>query len=351
MAKSNPVKPIRTLHALKKHGLISMEDPQTLEQVIKKFSLGITPTMYEAMDLVSLDEDPIAKQFIPTSAELRTTPRERSDPIGDQAFTVIPGIIHRYPDRLLLTVMHRCAVYCRFCFRRENVGTKNGMLSSQELDLAYQYIRDHPAVWEVILSGGDPLILKPQILCNIIKKLDAIPHVEILRIHTRIPLVDPLRINEQMIQALSQRRPIYIVIHANHPNEFSKASIHAISRLADAGIPLLSQTVLLKDVNDNITVLSALMKTCIKNRIKPYYLHQGDLAKGTSHFRTTIRSGQKLMKQLRGTFSGIAQPTYVLDIPGGYGKVPIGPNYLIKEEEKEWVVEDFQGTPHPIKDE
>lgn len=338
------MKAIRTLTALEKEGLIKSEDTSALAKVVENFSLSISDQMHQLIDKTNPD-DPIAMQFIPSVQELNIDARERMDPIGDDSHTTIKGIIHRYPDRCLLTPVRVCPVYCRFCFRREKIGADSETLSAAELDAAYAYIQDHPEIWEVILTGGDPLILKPITIKKIIKELCEIKHVEIIRIHTRIPVVESRRINPEMIAALKCNKPVYVVLHANHPKEFTREAMDACAALIDAGFPMLSQTTLIKNLNNQIDVLSELMRCFIKNRIKPYYLHHCDLARGTQHFRTSIAEGQQLMKQLRGRFSGMCQPVYVLDIPGGYGKVPIGPNYL-QESDGQYIVEDYCGNQH-----
>ena len=340
------LKPIRTLNNLKVSGLVKAENLSKLAKVVENFSLAITPHMQQLITKAA-DSDPISRQFIPSTKELNILPDETEDPIGDDSFTTVKGIIHRYPDRCLFTPIYVCPVYCRFCFRRAKVGSNKG-LTAQELNEAYNYLNEHKKLWEVIITGGDPLIMKPTFIGKIISRLNEIDHIEIIRIHTRVPLVEPLRINQKMIAALKQKKTVYIVLHANHPQEFTVEGRQACANLVDAGIPMLSQSVLLKGINDNIDVLSKLMRCFIQNRIKPYYLHQGDLAKGTQHFRTSIAVGQSLMQQLRGRFSGICQPTYVLDIPGGYGKVPIGPSYLYKGSAPDdgYQVVDYCGGRH-----
>jgi lysine 2,3-aminomutase len=307
-------------------GLITPAQVSEIDETREQFSMAVTPAM---MDLMNPNHanDPIARQFIPTSDELTVLPEERADPIGDDPFTPVKGITHRYPDRLLLKPVHVCPVYCRFCFRREKVGDEGQGLSISELDAALDYIRNHSNVWEVILTGGDPMILSPTRMAKIVHALDAIAHVEVIRIHTRVPVVDPERVSNELVQALKVDTPVYVVLHTNHPREFSDPARAACARLVDAGIPMLSQSVLLKGINDDPETMTQLMRTLIRNRIKPYYLHHGDLAQGTSHFRTTIAEGQALMRAMRGNVSGICQPTYVLDIPGGYGKVPLMPQY------------------------
>ncbi len=319
-------KTLRSVQELVSADLAPADEHAALAMVAQKYAVAVSPHL---MELIR-QEDGIRNQFIPTAAELVNGPRDMTDPIGDKTHSPLKGIIHRYPDRCLLQPVTVCPVYCRFCFRRETVGKGNPALTAKELDACYAYIRSQPGIWEVILSGGDPLILKPKVIANIIAQLDQIKHVEIIRIHTRIPTVDPERINVDMLAALTQRRPVYMALHINHPAEFSPAAIAAIDKLADSGIVLLGQSVLLKGINDNVETLGTLMRTMLKHRIKPYYLHHVDMAAGTSHFRTTIAKGQELVAALRGNYSGLCQPEYVLDIPGGAGKSPIGPNYLCK---------------------
>jgi lysine 2,3-aminomutase len=339
---SKRARAIRTVRSLAESQLISENKIDEIRDVTKRYALSITPTMRNQIETVN---DPVARQFIPSGAELIITPEERSDPIGDDPFTPVKGITHRYPDRLLLKPIHVCPVYCRFCFRREMVGPTGGMISNVELEAALTYIRSHSEVWEVIFTGGDPLIIAPSKLNPIMKALDAIDHVKVIRFHTRVPVVDPERITDELTEALGTRTPVWVVVHTNHSQEISEQARIALHRLSSAGIPLLSQTVLLKDVNDNAPALEQLFRTLVENRVKPYYLHQGDLAQGTSHFRTTIATGQALMRRLRGRVSGVCQPTYVLDIPGGHGKVPIGPSYLDGEGD-EYCVTDPWGKRH-----
>ncbi|MFN5570311.1 MAG: lysine-2,3-aminomutase-like protein, partial [Bradyrhizobium sp.] len=279
-------------------------------------------------------DDPIARQFVPSADELKAHPGERGDPIGDDAHAPVPGIVHRYPDRVLLKLVHVCAVYCRFCFRREMVGPgKDNALSEEAYRAALAYIRSHGEIWEVILTGGDPLMLSPRRLKEIMADLAAIDHVRIIRIHTRLPVADPQRITAALVDALKvQGAATWVALHANHPRELNAAVRSACARLIDAGIPLVSQSVLLRGVNDDVATLEALMRAFVETRIKPYYLHHGDLAPGTAHLRTTLEHGQSLLRALRGRVSGLCQPDYVLDIPGGYGKAPVGPQYLTAED-------------------
>ena len=300
-----------------------------LEKVAARYAIAVTPDIAALIDPDDPD-DPIARQFIPDAAELVEQPGENADPIGDDAHSPVPGIVHRYPDRVLFKLVHVCAVYCRFCFRREMVGPgKATALSDAAYACALDYIRAHREIWEVILTGGDPLMLSPRRLAEIMADLAAIDHVKIIRIHSRVPIADPSRIGPEMVAALRvEGATTWIAVHANHPRELTGNARAACARLADAGIPLVSQSVLLRGVNDDPATLAALMRAFVECRIKPYYLHHGDLAPGTAHLRTTIEQGQQLVRSLRGRVSGLCQPDYVLDIPGGHGKAPIGPNYL-----------------------
>jgi lysine 2,3-aminomutase len=258
-------------------------------------------------------------------------PGESADPIGDHPHSPVQGIVHRYPDRVLFKLVHVCAVYCRFCFRREMVGPgKENALSDGAYRAAIDYIRSHSEIWEVILTGGDPLMLSPRRMSEIMADLAGIDHVKIIRLHTRVPVADPARVSDEMVAALKVTgATTWVALHANHARELTEAARAACARLVDAGVPMVSQSVLLRGINDNVTALSDLMRAFVECRIKPYYLHHGDLAPGTAHLRTTLAEGQELMRQLRGRVSGLCQPDYVIDIPGGAGKSPVGPNYVL----------------------
>ncbi|MET4632774.1 lysine-2,3-aminomutase-like protein [Kaistia defluvii] len=320
---------LRSPAALVEAGLAPLSAREGLDRVAERYAVAVTPAMATLID-ASDPQDPIAAQFVPTTAELTTLPEERADPIGDDAHSPVPGLVHRYQDRVLLKLVHVCAVYCRFCFRRETVGPGGPtMLGEDELEAALAYIRGRPEIWEVVFTGGDPLVIAPRRMAELLERFRAIEHVKILRFHTRVPVVDPARITGELVAALRNTgKTVYIAIHANHLRELTADARAALARLVDAGIALVSQTVLLKGINDDPETMTALMRGFVEARVKPYYLHHGDLAPGTSHFRTSIAEGQALMRALRGRLSGLAQPTYVLDIPGGYGKVPIGPDYV-----------------------
>lgn len=339
---------LRSLDELEEAGLLG-EVTRELEQVAARYAVAITPAVADLIDRSDV-ADPIARQFVPQVEELRGAPGESPDPIGDDTHSPAEGIVHRYPDRVLFKVVHACAVYCRFCFRRETVGPGGASaLSGDAYRNALRYIESHPEIWEVILTGGDPLILSARRLAEVMDDLARIPHVKIVRFHTRVPAVDPARVTTAMLDAL--RRPnvtTWVALHANHPREFTHEARAAIARLADAGIPLVSQSVLLRGVNDDASTLEALMRTFVECRVKPYYLHHGDLAPGTAHLRTTIAEGQALVAALRGRVSGLCQPDYVLDIPGGFGKVPVGPGYLesIAGSDNSYRVRDYCGELH-----
>jgi len=310
-------------------GLARAADLADLEKVAARYAIAVTPDLVALID-VNDPNDPIARQFVPTAAELSSQPGELADPIGDHAHSPVAGIVHRYPDRVLLKLVHVCAVYCRFCFRREMVGPgKATALSQDAYHAALDYIRAHAEIWEVILTGGDPLMLAPRRLAEIMADLAAIDHIRIIRIHTRVPVADPARVSPEMITALKvEGATTWVALHANHARELTDRARAACAGIVEAGIPMVSQSVLLRGVNDNAAALEALMRAFVECRIKPYYLHHRDLAPGTSHLRTTLEHGQELMRALRGRVSGLCQPEYVLDIPGGHGKAPAGPNYL-----------------------
>jgi lysine 2,3-aminomutase len=348
---------LRTPAELVARGLARAADLPDLEKVAARYAIAVTPAIAELID-PNKPNDPIARQFVPLADELKTRPGENADPIGDHTHSPVAGIVHRYPDRVLFKLVHVCAVYCRFCFRREMVGPGKDRAQPDEAYAgALDYIRGHPEIWEVILTGGDPLMLSPRRLKQVMADLAAIDHVRIIRFHTRVPVADPARVSEQMVRALKvEGATTWVALHANHASELTVAARAACARLIDAGIPMVSQSVLLAGVNDNAAALDALMRVFVECRIKPYYLHHGDLAPGTAHLRTTLAHGQDLMRQLRGRVSGLCQPEYVLDIPGGAGKSPVGPAYLVRQDsshaprevagEMRYRVTDYCGDVH-----
>jgi lysine 2,3-aminomutase len=317
---------LREPDALIAAGLAGPEEREGLAAVARRYATAITPAM---ADLIRRGDahDPIARQFVPDRRELSISAEERADPIADNAHSPVKGVVHRYADRVLLKPHHACPVYCRFCFRREMVGPGGEALSPAELDAAIAYIADRPEVAEVILTGGDPMMMAPRRLADLIGRLAAIEHVAVVRLHTRVPVVDGARVDAAMLAAL--RAPgaaVWVGLHVNHARELEAAGAEAaIGRLADGGVPLVSQTVLLAGINDETEILADLFRRLIALRVKPYYLHVTDPAPGTAHLRVSQERGQAIMRALRGRLSGLAQPTLVLDPPDGSGKIPVGP--------------------------
>jgi lysine 2,3-aminomutase len=338
---------LRTADEIIAAGLAPEARRGELDAVAARYAVAIPDAMLRLIDPTD-PNDPIARQFIPDGRELVTTPEERADPIGDLSHSPVEGIVHRYPDRVLLKAVHVCPVYCRFCFRREMVGPQGlGTLSAEALDQAIGYIAAHTEIWEVLLTGGDPLILSPRRLGEMMARLADIPHVKVVRFHTRVPVVEPERIDAALIAALkASGKTTYLAVHANHPRELTAEARAACARMVDAGVALISQTVLLKGVNDDADVLAELMQAFVELRIRPYYLHHPDLAPGTSHFRVSIAEGQALVAGLRGRISGLAQPTYILDIPGGHGKAVIEAASITATGDGCYSVRDFRGNEH-----
>jgi lysine 2,3-aminomutase len=318
----------------------------TIQDVARKYAVAISPTMRSLIDPAD-SADPIARQFLPDLAELTVTAEELADPIADDAHSPVKGIVHRHPDRVLLKAVAACPVYCRFCFRREMVGPGNpNALSTADLATALGYVRSHPEIWEVILTGGDPFILSPRRIARITQALAEIGHVRILRWHTRVPVVEPQWVTDDLAASLvAPGITSWVAIHANHPRELTGAARKAVNMLAQAGVALVSQTVLLKGVNDDIETLAALMRGFVEAGIKPYYLHHPDLARGTSHFRLSIEEGLTLVRALRTCISGLAQPIYVLDLPGGHGKVVLD-SANVEKIENGHRIRDFAGCWH-----
>src|SRR5439155_22677540 len=271
----------------------------SLQDVARRYAVAVSPTLPALIDPVD-PHDPIASHFVPSLDELNIMRDEMADPIGDAAVSPVAGIVHRHPDRVLFKVVAACPVYCRFCFRRETIGpSKDNALSKDDFEAALAYIAAHPGVWEVILTGGDPFILSARRAAEITNRLAAVPHVKVIRWHTRVPVTDPARVSDELVAALhAPGATSWVAVHANHAQEFSSEARAAIARLVDGGIPLVSQSVLLKGVNDNVEAMAELMRSFIENRIKPYYLHHPDLAPGTSHFRLGIEEGLALVREL-----------------------------------------------------
>ena len=313
---------LRSPQDLVRAGLVAETALPALEEVAARYATAITPAM-AALITPGDPADPIALQYIPDPAELIIAPHELEDPTADAPFTPVKGVVHRYPDRALLKPLLACPVYCRFCFRREKVGPDGGVLTEAELESALLWFEGNTAIREVILTGGDPLMLSARRLGEILGRLAGMAHIETLRIHTRVPVADPARVTGPLVAAMRQTKPVFIAVHANHAREFTPDAAVALARLAEAGVPLLGQTVLLRGVNDAAPALEALLRAMIRNRIKPYYLHSLDPAPGTARFQVSEDDGLALMAALRGRLPGHALPFFVRETPMGGGKKPV----------------------------
>ncbi len=332
---------LRTPDALIEAGLLPETERKAADAVAARYAIAVPPTLAA---LIERADDPIGRQFLPHADELITAPHESADPIADDALSPVRGIVHRYADRALLKPLLICPVYCRFCFRREHVGPDGGLLTEAELDAAFAWIAAHPAVTEIILTGGDPLMLSPRRLGGIITRLSAIPHIATIRVHTRVPVATPERVTDALADALETDRALFVALHANHALEFTPAARAAIRRLQMRTIPVLGQSVLLAGVNDTEAALEALFRAMIAARVKPYYLHQLDAAPGTARFHVPVETGRRLLSALRGRVTGLAWPTYVVDVPGGHGKAPVAPDHWLGNGR----VRDVGGTPRAL---
>ncbi len=307
-----------------------------------KLALAITPYFFNLID--PADENcPIRWQVIPRVEETHIATWEMSDPCGEDSHSPVPGLVHRYPDRVLFLVTDRCAAYCRYCTRSRLVSNATGYDFHPEFDKQIAYIRSHPEIRDVLLSGGDPLLFNDERLEHLLAQLRAIPHVEFLRIGTRIPIFLPQRITPELCGMLKKYHPLFISIHSNHPRELTTEVRDALGRLADAGIPLGNQSVLLRNVNDDAEVMKAQIQKLLMCRVKPYYLYQTDLISGSAHLRASVRKGLEIMEKLRGHTTGYAVPTYVIDAPGGGGKVPVSPEYVLSRNADRVVIRNFEG--------
>ncbi|WP_207541157.1 lysine-2,3-aminomutase-like protein [Sabulicella rubraurantiaca] len=311
---------LRTAEDLAEAGLVPPGSVPALRDVSHRYSIALTPHVAT----LAAHEPAVARQYVPDAAELVTAPHELDDPTSDAPFTPVKGVVRRYPDRALLKPLLACPVYCRFCFRREAVGPDGGLLSEAELEAALDWFAANPEVREVILTGGDPLMLSPRRLGGILSRLAALPHVETLRIHSRVPVADPGRVSPALLAALTLEKPLYLCVHANHASEFTEEAATALRALHGTGAVLLGQSVLLRGVNDSETALEALFRAMLRNRVKPYYLHQLDPAPGTARFHVPEEEGLALLRALRGRVTGLAWPSYVREAPEGRGKFPLG---------------------------
>ncbi|MCC6740711.1 MAG: KamA family radical SAM protein [Planctomycetia bacterium] len=319
------------------------QDPLVAKKVDDVFQLRVNKYWLDLMKSKGSPEH-LMKQVAPDERELEDQ-FGFDDPLAEEKMSPVPGLVHRYPDRVLFYVAHQCAFYCRYCTRKRKVSDPES-ISKEQLKRAYDYIRAHPEIRDVVLSGGDPLMLKDDPLVDIVSNLRAIPHVEVIRIGTRIPSALPQRITDELLGRLKKFHPIWMMVHFDHPDELTQEAVSCLNRMADAGFPMMNQTVLLKDVNDNVEALAKLFKGLLAARCRPYYLYQADITKGTNHFRTTVEKGLEIMRGLRGWISGIAIPHYVIDAPGGGGKIPMVPNYVEKWADGKLVLRNFKGTVH-----
>jgi len=326
---------ITTIDGLQKHLDC---DSNALLDVIANFPMRINPYF---LNLIQHPGDPIWKQAVPDIAEINDGVCEK-DPLDEENLSPVPNLVHKYPDRVLFLVSSKCAMYCRFCTRKRKVGTDKMKISPETLNAGYEYLRQHPKIREVLISGGDPLLLPDEEIAAILGKLRSISSIEIIRIGTRVPSVLPMRITENLVAILKAHHPLYINTHFNHPNEITQESSLACTMLADAGIPVGCQTVLLKGINDDVQTLKQLFLSLLRIRVKPYYLFQADLTEGTNHFRTSTATGIAIMRQLYGHISGMAIPTYALDGPKGKGKIPLTPQYILEQGDS-LVFENYQG--------
>lgn len=321
---------------------LSPEEIEAIEASKGRMATAITPYFAKLMDRND-SNCPIRRQAIPTMAEFHLSPADLFDPCAEDENSPVHGLVHRYPDRVLLLVTDKCAVYCRYCTRRRMVGSSENCITPQELDEAVAYIQATKKVRDVLISGGDPLLFEDDHLESIIAKVRKVPHVEIIRIGTRVPVTLPQRITPSLTAMLKKYHPLWISIHFSHPKEITKETRRACAMLAEAGIPLGSQTVLLRGINDRPVVMKRLMHELLKIRVRPYYIYQCDLAMGTEHFRTPIAVGINIIEKLRGHTTGYAVPSFVIDAPGGGGKIPVGPTYMISQDKGKMVLRNYQG--------
>jgi lysine 2,3-aminomutase len=315
-----------------------------LARTFEKFPLSITPYYLSLIDKDNYQNDPVFKQAFGSIQELITLQSEHKDPLAEEHDSPVRGITHRYPDRVLFHVSNICSMYCRHCTRKRKVGDIDYVPTQKDLSQGIQYIADSPQVRDVLLSGGDPLMMPDKRLDWLLSEIRNIPHVEIIRIGTRMPVVLPYRITDELVELLKQYHPVWINTHFNHPREITSSSKEALAKLADGGFPLGNQSVLLADVNDCPRIMKSLVHKLVLNRVRPYYLYQCDLSEGLAHFRTPIGKGIEIMESLVGHTSGLARPTYVIDAPGGGGKIPVMPNYIISWSTNKVVLRNYEGV-------
>lgn len=326
------------------------EDREILEKTMQKFPLSVPPYYVSLIDENDYSNDPVYKQAFPHSSELIINEHDMKDPLAEDTDSPVPNITHRYPDRVLFHISNICSMYCRHCTRKRKVGDVDSIPNKRVVQMGIDYIKKTPQVRDVLLSGGDPLMLSDSYLDWVLTELRAIPHVEVIRIGTRMPVVLPYRITDDLVNMLKKHHPLWINTHFNHPREITASSREALKKLADAGIPLGNQSVLLAGVNDCPRIMKALVHKLVQNRVRPYYLYQCDLSEGLSHFRTPVGKGIEIIESLIGHTSGFAVPTYVIDAPGGGGKIPVMPNYLISWSTNKVVLRNYEGVISTYKE-
>lgn len=334
---------ITTVEDLKKVINLLPEEEEAIDKCLETLRMGISPyyaTLINPNDL----NDPIRKQAVPTIHELNFSTADMNDPLHEDASSPVPGLTHAYPDRVLFLITDMCSMYCRHCTRRRFAGHTDSYMPNDRIEMALDYIRNTPVVRDVLLSGGDGLMVSDDKLEYIIKNLREIPHVEIIRIGSRIPVVNPMRITDDLVNMLKKYHPIWLNTHFNHPNEITEASIKACEKLANVGIPLGNQSVLLRGVNDCVNIQKDLVNKLVRMRVRPYYLYQCDLSQGIEHFRTKVSKGIEIIEGLRGHTSGYCVPTFVVDAPGGGGKIPVMPQYLISQSPSKVVLRNYEGV-------
>lgn len=334
---------IETLDDLKKYVTLTREEEEGVRESLKTIRMAITPYYLSLIDPDNPD-DPVRKQSIPTADELLINPEDQLDPLSEDEDSPVPGLTHRYPDRVLFLITDMCSMYCRHCTRRRFAGQKDSSSPMERIDKAIEYIANTPQVRDVLLSGGDALLVSDQRLEYIFQKLRAIPHVEIIRIGSRTPVVLPQRITPELVQMMAKYHPVWLNTHFNHPNEITEESKQACERLANAGVPLGNQTVLLRGINDCPNLMKKLVHELVKIRVRPYYIYVCDLSRGIGHFRTPVSKGVEIIEALRGHTSGYAVPTFVVDAPGGGGKIPVMPNYVISQGPHKVVLRNYEGV-------
>jgi len=334
---------IETLDELKKHIQLTPEEEEGVKKSLTTLRMAITPYYLSLID-TNDHQCPVRKQSIPTGAELYRSAADLEDPLHEDEDAPVPGLTHRYPDRVLFLITDMCSMYCRHCTRRRFAGQTDGESTSARIEKAIEYITKTPQIRDVLLSGGDALLVSDARLEYIIQRLRAIPHVEIIRIGTRTPVVCPQRITDDLVNMLKKYHPIWVNTHFNHSKEITPEAIEACAKMADAGIPLGNQSVLLRGVNDCVSVMKKLVQNLVKIRVRPYYIYQCDLSMGLEHFRTPVSKGISIIENLRGHTSGYAVPTFVVDAPGGGGKTPVMPNYIISCSPRKVVLRNFEGV-------